>query len=421
MGRRGRQRRRRLLPPRRRRRPASAIECTLVARGTRSRPASAEQLLEWGDAHRHRARRRHRRRQGRLLPCRPLTARSARRGPPTGFGPGFAARGRRRRRRRPRVGGLQRRRQGRLLPRRSVPRSPARSPPAAGSAARVSSPTIDVGYEAGRTWADIDGDGRADYCRRVGDGGADPAHRCTLATATGFGADFIVRADRVGRGRRHAWVGLRRRRRPRLLPPRRGQPDEPQLFCTLWTPTGFGADDRRPARSTSATRPAARGWTTTATARSTTAACVGGGADTARGLHDLDRHRVRPGPRARAAARPAPARPRARARTGQEDAARRHALLRLQRQGPLDAAHPPAGQGRPGRRDGQGHVQEGLLAQVATRSRRRRAGASRSSAWSRKRLRAGTTIRVVVSRPGNLAAIKTLSIRASKRPTVKTG
>ena len=39
----------------------------------------------------------------------------------------------------------------------------------------------------------------------------------------------------------------------------------------------------------------------------------------------------------------------------------------------------------------------------------------------RKRLRAGTTIRVVVSRPGNLAAIKTLKVRSSKRPTVKTG
>ena len=39
----------------------------------------------------------------------------------------------------------------------------------------------------------------------------------------------------------------------------------------------------------------------------------------------------------------------------------------------------------------------------------------------RKRLRAGTTIRVVVSRPGNLAAIKTLRIRASNPPQVKTG
>ncbi len=31
---------------------------------------------------------------------------------------------------------------------------------------------LDVGYEPGRTWADIDGDERADYCRRVGDGAA---------------------------------------------------------------------------------------------------------------------------------------------------------------------------------------------------------------------------------------------------------
>ena len=34
----------------------------------------------------------------------------------------------------------------------------------------------------------------------------------------------------------------------------------------------------------------------------------------------------------------------------------------------------------------------------------------------RKRLRAGTTIRVVVSRPGNLAAIKTLKVRSKKAP-----
>ena len=38
-----------------------------------------------------------------------------------------------------------------------------------------------------------------------------------------------------------------------------------------------------------------------------------------------------------------------------------------------------------------------------------------------KRLRSGSTIRVVVSRPGNLAAIKTLKMRYKKAPTVKTG
>ena len=39
----------------------------------------------------------------------------------------------------------------------------------------------------------------------------------------------------------------------------------------------------------------------------------------------------------------------------------------------------------------------------------------------KKRLRSGSTIRVVVSRPGNLAAIKTLKMRSKKAPTVKTG
>ena len=38
-----------------------------------------------------------------------------------------------------------------------------------------------------------------------------------------------------------------------------------------------------------------------------------------------------------------------------------------------------------------------------------------------KRMRSGATIRVVVSRPGNLAAIKSLKVRNRKDPTVKTG
>ena len=65
------------------------------------------------------------------------------------------------------------------------------SPPGTASAATSARPPTDLGYEPGRAWADVNGDQKADYCRRVGNGGADARIGCTLSTGSGFGQIFV--------------------------------------------------------------------------------------------------------------------------------------------------------------------------------------------------------------------------------------
>lgn len=52
--------------------------------------------------------------------------------------------------------------------------------------------TIDAGYDAGRAWVDVNGDGKADYCRIVADWGTKA--RCTLSTGTGFQDNEVQRS-----------------------------------------------------------------------------------------------------------------------------------------------------------------------------------------------------------------------------------
>lgn len=52
----------------------------------------------------------------------------------------------------------------------------------------IVSPAIDWGYEAGRSWPDFNGDGKADYCRLVGVPGSYMA-TCLLSKGNGFGAE----------------------------------------------------------------------------------------------------------------------------------------------------------------------------------------------------------------------------------------
>jgi hypothetical protein len=54
-----------------------------------------------------------------------------------------------------------------------------------------SAPGIDPGYDTFRAMVDVNGDGRADFCRFVGN---PPYLLCTLATATGFGGDVVASA-----------------------------------------------------------------------------------------------------------------------------------------------------------------------------------------------------------------------------------
>jgi RHS repeat-associated protein len=68
---------------------------------------------------------------------------------------------------------------------------------------------LDDGYPESRAWVDFNGDGRADFCRLVGDFGEFRA-RCRLATADGFGAEIdsgeLVRSEVLPKA--IAWVDL---------------------------------------------------------------------------------------------------------------------------------------------------------------------------------------------------------------------
>ncbi|MEV4315609.1 cutinase family protein [Actinocrispum sp. NPDC049592] len=55
----------------------------------------------------------------------------------------------------------------------------------------IASPVVDWGYVDGRGWRDADGDGKADFCRKVGiTNGTDSRVSCTLSTGNGFGQTF---------------------------------------------------------------------------------------------------------------------------------------------------------------------------------------------------------------------------------------
>ncbi|MEV4062419.1 LamG domain-containing protein [Nonomuraea dietziae] len=58
-----------------------------------------------------------------------------------------------------------------------------------GFGADIDSPNLDGGYLPGRTWVDPNGDGKADYCRRVGTV-SDQKVGCTLSAKDGFGMSF---------------------------------------------------------------------------------------------------------------------------------------------------------------------------------------------------------------------------------------
>jgi hypothetical protein len=58
----------------------------------------------------------------------------------------------------------------------------------AGFAGTFTSPVLDPGYDAGRAWTDVNGDGRADYCRVVGL--TRKSVQCTLSMGTDFGLTF---------------------------------------------------------------------------------------------------------------------------------------------------------------------------------------------------------------------------------------
>ena len=199
VGRRGRQRRRRLLPPRRG--PAEQrYQCIVARRGARSRSSTPGRVsCRVGRRHRHRARGRDRRRQGRFLPRDRPTGRSARRdrerlrrrASPTTVDPAT-------------VDGT---RLGRRQRRRHSPTSAGCSAALACTlvdryrswGATQSTRGLDLGYAGGRRGRTSTATGRADYCRKVGDAGADQRIALHPRHAVGLRRQLHLPAAGVGK------------------------------------------------------------------------------------------------------------------------------------------------------------------------------------------------------------------------------
>ena len=73
----------------------------------------------------------------------------------------------------------------------------------------ITSAEMDPGYDDSRRWADVNGDGRADYCRIVGSFNyAQTNVRCTLSIGTGFGLSFTSTAMDAGYGGTGMWADV---------------------------------------------------------------------------------------------------------------------------------------------------------------------------------------------------------------------
>jgi hypothetical protein len=102
--------------------------------------------------------------------------------------------------------------------------------------ATFTSGNVDPGYDAGRAWVDVNGDGKADYCRVVG--AFDKRLECTLSTGDGFGASFRSGVIDPGYDNGRAWVDVNGD----------GKADycrvvglgSKSVQCTLTTGSGFG-------------------------------------------------------------------------------------------------------------------------------------------------------------------------------------
>jgi FlaG/FlaF family flagellin (archaellin) len=104
----------------------------------------------------------------------------------------------------------------------------------------ITSPTLDPGYDQGRAWVDVTGDGRADYCRITGSGSK--YLTCTIATSTGFGATVTSSVIDPGYDDSRRWGDVNGDSRAdycRIV----GNVlySSTTLQCTLATATGFGA------------------------------------------------------------------------------------------------------------------------------------------------------------------------------------
>lgn len=104
-----------------------------------------------------------------------------------------------------------------------------------GFGAQISTTITDAGYDAGRAWVDFTGDGRPDYCVVIG--GWDKKLKCHPFTGSGFGTAITSGVVDAGYDVGRAWVDVNGDRRADYCR-RVGWGD--QLQCTLSAGGGFG-------------------------------------------------------------------------------------------------------------------------------------------------------------------------------------
>jgi hypothetical protein len=107
--------------------------------------------------------------------------------------------------------------------------------------ATYTSPVLDWGYDDNtQAWVDFNADGRADYCRIVGWNGFNL--QCTVSTGTGFGSTYTSGPIERGVANGRAWVDFNGDGRADYC---RGLGTtanvDSKVACTVSTPTGFGA------------------------------------------------------------------------------------------------------------------------------------------------------------------------------------
>jgi hypothetical protein len=124
-------------------------------------------------------------------------------------------------------------------------------------ATRVSAP-LDWGFGADRVWADVNDDRRSDYCRRVG-GTGNQRISCTLSTQDGFGATFVSSALDWGHVGSRTWTDVSGDGKADFCRVRGGA-NHTDAFasCTLSTGSGFGLDSN--SQNTDWGYPAGRAW-----------------------------------------------------------------------------------------------------------------------------------------------------------------
>ena len=93
-----------------------------------------------------------------------------------------------------------------------------------GFGATYQSGIVDWGLDTGRAWVDFNGDGKTDYCRRVGGNWPESRIECTMSTGTGFGATYQSGIVDWGLDTGRAWVG---RTVAKLNPPGQDEPSPP--------------------------------------------------------------------------------------------------------------------------------------------------------------------------------------------------